>query len=223
MGTMTAMWQDVHYAARSLRKQPGFTAVAAVTLVLGIGANVAIFSVLHGLLLRPLPYGNAARLMLVHLLVPDHDAGSGVYREASGRTEVRGFPRTPRRPSTGRPSSAAAMEPDRLGSERLRGEFVAASFFGILGATPQVGRSFLPEELCSRARRASRSSATGSGCAASARPRILGKAIGINKIPHTIVGVMQPGFHGLSGQAKSDSAHDRGLGVLQQSSEPLDS
>ena len=69
--TMTHWIHEIRYAVRTLLKQPGFTLVAVVTLALGIGANVAIFAVVNGMLLQPLPYGNQARVLSLDGAEPD--------------------------------------------------------------------------------------------------------------------------------------------------------
>ena len=78
---MQGLRQDIRYAVRTLIKAPVFTLISVVTLALGIGANTAIFTLVNGLLLKPLPFAEPDELMMVHLLRPDREAGPGVFRE----------------------------------------------------------------------------------------------------------------------------------------------
>ena len=138
---MRTALQDLRYAGRLLLNSPGFTVVAALTLAVGIGANTAIFSVIHGVLLKPLPYAEPDRLVRVFEEappdVPEFPVSPGNFLDY--RADTRAF------------DALAAYERSdlQLGGERpeqLRGMRVTAGFFTLLGYTPARGREFLPEE-----------------------------------------------------------------------------
>jgi putative ABC transport system permease protein len=202
--TMATLGQDLAYAWRTLRKQPGFTVTAVLTLALGIGANVAVFSLVNAVLFKRLPFVQPERLMSVHLLAPDRES-PGVYR-----TIIWSYPKYVffRDHQTVFESTAIFNESEwsLTGSnspERLSGEWIEASYLPTLGLTPQLGRDFTRQETASPA------SAPIVMIANSLWQRrfggdrsVLGQTLGLNGVPHTIVGVLPPTFRGLSGQAE---------------------
>ena len=134
--------QDLRYAARSLRRAPGFTAVAIVTLALGIGANTAMFSVLNTYLFRPLPYPQPERLVAVYRTSifsdswPHSAANFIAFRERNDVfTEMVTFN-----------GSSPVLIRDGQPAERLQGLLVSGNFFAALGVPPTLGRVFSDEE-----------------------------------------------------------------------------
>ncbi len=131
------LWQDFRYAVRTLRHRPGFTAVAVITLALGIGASTAIFSAVNPILFQPLPYPHAGRVMTLwdfgtedsHLFVT-----FGNFRELAERN--RSFEAM---------AAFKGWQPTMTGAdtpERLDGQRVSASYFRVLGVPPMLGREF---------------------------------------------------------------------------------
>ncbi len=135
--------RDVGYAVRTMLRMPGFTAVAVLTLGLGVGANTAIFSVLHGVLLRPLEYPNAERIVVLR----DRSRQSGLTIDASA-PNVEDW----KAMSTSFEAVALvwggawAVTEDDLEAEQVPGGRVSAEVFDVLGIRPVAGRFFTPEE-----------------------------------------------------------------------------
>jgi hypothetical protein len=143
------VWQDLSYGARTLRRSPGFTAVATLSLALGIGANTAIFSVLYAVLLRPLPYRDPNQLVLIFskgredlkepILLDDFailKSQSQSFEAMSIFYKNTGFSRV---------NLTGSAEP-----EVAQGGFVSADFFPLMGMAPQIGRVFTTEEETQR-------------------------------------------------------------------------
>jgi putative ABC transport system permease protein len=133
--------QDVGFAVRTLRRAPGFTLVAALTLAIGIGANTAIFSVVRGILLRPLPFADPSRLVMVRSTYRGQPSTSSPANVADFRAQNHSF--TSMAPLTGH-SVVITGSGD---PEQLRGFDVGGDFFTLLGVTALKGRSqFAPED-----------------------------------------------------------------------------
>ena len=145
--TTIADWiQDVRYAGRSLRRSPGFALVATLTLALGIGANTAIFAVVHAVLLRPLPYHDGGRLVRLLETIPAAE-GADARPARSGNVtaaEVLELRRHPRALSHAAFSGGPAIMTisGRGESARLQGMQVAPGMFETLGVPPLFGREF---------------------------------------------------------------------------------
>jgi putative ABC transport system permease protein len=144
---VNTLLQDVRYGLRMLAKSPGFTAVAAITLGLGIGANTAMFSVLYGLVLRPLPYANSSRLVM--LWDSNHKTGQKHITVMEGsfpilRSQAKSF------------EDMAAFHSNPLDNlvatklwgteERVATTFVSPQLFSILEVPPLLGRTFTASE-----------------------------------------------------------------------------
>ena len=184
--------KDVHFALRMLRKSPGFTTVALLTLALGIGANTAIFSVVNAVLLRPLPYADASRLVLVSEARPQ--AGiSGLGMSYPPFTELR---------DVNHAFSAVAG----LGGHALvltgYGEpsevstvVVTPEFFSVFAAEPLLGRVFVPDDGRRGAAAVVVVSENLWRSRFGADAGIVGRSITLDMRPYTVVGVMPATFH----------------------------
>ena len=135
--------QDLRFAARILRRNPGFTTLAVLTLALGIGANTAIFTVANALFLRPLPYTHPDRLVLVSTL----DSSTGLLRGGFSYPRFQ-FLVEHSRSFTGLTAftNEAFSVTGAAGPEQLSAARVSWNFFGVLGVAPIRGRTFRPEE-----------------------------------------------------------------------------
>ncbi len=138
---MNGLIQDVRYSLRQLRKSPGFATVTVITLALGIGANTAIFSVVNGVLLNPLPFHDAGRIVSMFEATPNFVKGSISYpnfldwQRDNGSFEAMAAYRSTYGSITG------------IGqAEEVHAQRVSANFFPILGVNPILGRNFTPEE-----------------------------------------------------------------------------
>ncbi|MGH9678050.1 MAG: permease prefix domain 1-containing protein, partial [Candidatus Acidiferrum sp.] len=141
LGWLETLWQDVHYGLRMLRKSPGFTMVAVLTLALGIGANTAIFSAVNGILLKPLPYADAAQLVgITSLKVAGSSGISTGVATATARDIERQCPAIEQLAAS---DSTSYTFTGQAAPEILVGARVPGNFFTLLGVRPLLGRPIL--------------------------------------------------------------------------------
>jgi putative ABC transport system permease protein len=185
---MQTLLQDLRYAFRLLAKSPGFTVIAILTLALGIGANTAIFSVVNGVLLRPLAFRDPSRLVIVAEKSSFPTISTSYQNFVDWRDQSRSFESMEGTRATGL-SLTGAGDP-----ELLTARMATAGLFPLLGVEAREGRTFLPEEdkpgsapvvlltygLWQRRFGGSK--------------EIIGKPITLDSRPYTVVGVLPPGF-----------------------------
>lgn len=189
---MNNLWFDVCYALRQLRKTPGFTLTAVLTLAFGIGATTAIFSIVEGVLLRPLPFPQQDRLLLLGDLPEGVDLGGESPNTTAPATRIyarntRSFTALGAYRQTGFELSGT-NDPSQINASRL-----TAGMFPVLGVTPQLGRAFTQQEDDS-----SQLVAVISQQMWHSRfqddPHILGQKILLDRKPYEIIGVMPHDF-----------------------------
>jgi len=185
------LWQDFRYAARTLRQRPGFTAVSALTLALGIGASTAIFSIVNPILFEPLPYPHAGRIMMIW------DTYEGVrcdvtfhtYRELAARTRSFDAMAVMEAWQPTLTSGTSAAQP-----ERFDGQSVSAGYFRALGVSPLLGRDFQPADDRFKGPHMTILSDTLWRRRFGGDSAIVGRQIKLDGDVYTVIGVMPRGF-----------------------------
>ena len=183
------MFTDIRFALRQLRKSPGFTLIAVLTLALGIGANTAIFSVIYAVLLQPLPYPEPDRLMILTETSSDQPQISVSFPDyVDWKRDNTVFENI----AISRRESFNLSGLEGRAPEQISGGLVTANFFKVIGLEPEIGRVFTEEEdrvggplvavISDRlwARLFARD------------PNVLGRAVNFGNQPYTIIGVMPP-------------------------------
>lgn len=191
--------KDLRFALRMLRKSPGFTAVAVLTLALGIGANTAVFTVVDSLILNPLPVEKISTLAAVNTMQAKKAARSGDFQAISYlnlkdiRERTRAF-----RNLAGHSYPMAVTMTDKGEPHRIFAEIVTANYFETLGIHPFLGRFFLPsEDRTPGARPVAVLGYTAWQSRFGGASDILGQTITLDKTPFTVIGVGPKGFKGV--------------------------
>ena len=182
---MTGFVQDLHHALRQLRKSPGFTAVAVITLALGIGANTAIFSVVNAVLLRPLPYKDDSQLVVI-LNKGRNPVAPANYLD--WRRQSQSFTQM---------GAAEFWTPNLTGTdnpEKLWALHVTPDIFPTLGVQPLLGRVFLPEEQDAGKEHEVVLSYSLWQSHFGGNPEIIGRPVALSGERYTVVGVMPRDF-----------------------------
>lgn len=192
-GWFETLLQDLRYGLRMLGKNPGFTAVAVLTLALGIGANTAVFSLINTILLRPLPYRTPSELAVVSETVPQMGGDLEVGMAAGEYLDYRDRNRT--FAQTGAYEDAGFNLTGEGNPLRINAATVTASVFQLLGVSPRLGRVFTAEEEQYGGAAVAVLSYSLWQRHYGGDAGILGKTIKLDERPYLVLGVMPPSFH----------------------------
>src|SRR5436190_3130702 len=187
---------DIRFALRQVRKSPGFTLVAVLTLALGIGVNTAIFSVVEGALLRPLPFPHAERLVRIYEALDENGARSATLNLSDRTTaRFREFGRDIFGDVAGGTGGASVVSVN-AGSpaQTVPAARVTYNFFNVLGLPPSQGRNFAAEEVRDAAASVAIISDDFWRNTLNSRRDVLGSTIIVDGMPRTIIGVMPKAF-----------------------------
>ena len=191
--------RELRYALRRLRKTPGFTITALLTLAVCAGANLTIFAVINSVLLRPLPFHEPSRLVTVFNTYPK----AGVERDGSSITNY--YERRGKIPAFGslsiyRFGTAIVGQPGS--AERQEVTEVSPDFFSTLGVAPVMGRAFREEEMTAENTNVAILTHSYWTQRFNSDPHVLGKQIRVNSRPLTVIGVLPASFRFLSSEAR---------------------
>ena len=187
---LQATWQDLRYGLRMLRKNLGFTAIAVLTLALGIGANTALFSVINGVLLNPLPFPQSDQLVTLSESKPNFEYGSISY------PNFRDWQKENRTLSSIAAFRSYAFSLTGAGeAQQVKGEFVSSDTFSMLGVRPLIGRTFVSGEDEIGAAPIAMLAEGLWRRKFGAKEDILGKAVNLDGKSYVVVGVIPASFH----------------------------
>jgi predicted permease len=190
---LETFFQDLRFGARMLRKNPGFTAVAILTLALGIGANTAIFSVVHAVLLSSLPYRQPERLVKVWSQMP----GEGIPRNWFSDPEWFELVDTNHafeQVAAYNPNNGSNLGSDESAPQRISRGFSTAGLFSLLGVEPILGRTYSTEEDQPGRNQVAVLSYGLWQSFYSGDANVVGKTMLLNNRPYTVIGVLPEGF-----------------------------
>ena len=201
---MNTLLQDIRYALRQLRKSPGFTLTAVLTLALGIGANTAIFTLVNGILLRSLPVADPSQLYRIG--DKDDCCVNGGFNDPNGDTSIFSYdlyqifsktaPEFEQLAAVQAGQNSYYVRRGESEPRNLRVEYVSGNFFSTLGVGPYIGRALTANDDKPGASPAVEISYASWQSDFAADPTIVGSTIFIQTRPFTVVGVAPPGFFG---------------------------